>query len=405
MTMGQRIADQRKRLGFSLEALGDKLDVSRQAVSKWEADGAVPSIDKLIAMSKLFGVSVGWLLGVEEQMGVQEETISEKQIEVLEQIVRKYHVPPKRRLGWVSISISLVAVIVAFVAVSKNNSHDINPNIQLQDSSNYMILQDRLQDLSDGYSVLKNQLGDVSVQLEAMEGLLSDYEVTAVVSEDKKGAQIHFSGLPKYWQEGDTAYLCVQLRDQNIAEVKCETDGVRYSTELTLPADNGYTYYYISHHADGSTEQQLLQNAYYYASYVKDGLRAKGFASFNVIASADSLMLMDTSMHLEIPPLYLQREPLVWTKMEAVAYKNDQEIMRQDLFAKWKEDPDYTGVSTVGMTKELAIDEISVADGDVVTLWIEASVGEELQVLHKAYTYERHGDSYQEKHTTEIIIK
>ena len=45
MTMGQRIAEQRKRLGLSLEALGEKLDVSRQAVSKWEADGAIPSID------------------------------------------------------------------------------------------------------------------------------------------------------------------------------------------------------------------------------------------------------------------------------------------------------------------------------------------------------------------------
>ena len=405
MTLGQRIADQRKRLGLSLEALGDKLDVSRQAVSKWEADGAVPSIDKLIAMSRLFGVSVGWLLGVEEQPEAQEATVSEKEIEVLEQIVRKYHVPQKRRFGWLSISISLVAVIVSLVAVSKVNSYDINPNIQFGDSSNYTMLQNQLQDLSDNYGVLKNQLGDVSVQLEGMEGLLSDYEVTAVVSEDKKGAQIRFSGLPKHWQEGDTAYFCVQLRNRNIAEVICDTDGILYSAELTLPADNGYTYYYISHHADGSTEQQLLQNAYYYASNVKDGLRAKGYASFDVVASADSLTQMYASMHLEIPPLYLQKEPLVWTKMEAVAYKNDKEILRQDLFADWKEDPNYTGVSTAGMRKELAIEEISVTDGDVITLWIEACVGEDLQVSHKAYTYECHGDSYQEKHTTEIIIK
>lgn len=57
------------------------------------------------------------------------------------------------------------------------------------------------------------------------------------------------------------------------------------------------------------------------------------------------------------------------------------------------------------MMKELEIDDISVADGDVITLWIEACVGEELQVSHKAYTYECHGDSYWEKHTPEIIIK
>lgn len=404
MTMGQRIAEQRKRLGLSLEALGEKLDVSRQAVSKWESDGAIPSIDKLIAMSKLFGVSVGWLLGVEEQPEPQEETISEKQIEVLEQIVRKYHIPPKRKIGWLSVLVSLAAMIVALVAIGKTNSYTPNGDVLMQDSD-YTMLQNQLQDLSDNYGVLKNQLGDVSVQLEGMEGLLADYEVSAVVSEDKKGAQIHFSGLPKHWQEGDTAYFCVQLRNRNIAEIICDTDGLRYSAELTLPADNGYTYYYISHHADGSTEQQLLQSAYYYASYVKDGLQAKGYASFDVIASADSLTPMYANMCLEIPPLYLQKEPLVWTKMEAVAYKNDQEILRQDLFADWKEDPDYTGVSTAGMMKELSIEEIPVTDGDVITLWIEACAGEEVLVSHKAYTYERHGDSYQEKHTTEIIIK
>ena len=65
MTLGQRIAEQRKKLGLSQEALGERLGLSRQAVSKWEADAAVPEVDKLIALSKLFSVPVGWLLGVE----------------------------------------------------------------------------------------------------------------------------------------------------------------------------------------------------------------------------------------------------------------------------------------------------------------------------------------------------
>ena len=406
MTMGQRITEQRKRLGLSLEALGEKLDVSRQAVSKWEADGAIPGIDKLIAMSKLFGVSVGWLLGVEDKANPQEETISEKQIEVLEQIVRKYQMPPKRNFRWVSVLVSVAAMILAFVAIGRNPANEGNSDTRYQSlSADYSMMQNQLQDLADNYGILQNQLGEVSLHLEAIDGLLSDYELTAIASEDKNGAVIRFSGTPKQWQEGDTAYLCVRLREQNIAEVKCETDGIRYSAELPLPADNGYTYYYISHHADGSTERQMLENAYYYASYVKDGLQTKGHASFDVAASADSVTLIYASMHLEIPSLYLQKEPLVWTKMEAVAYKNDQEILRQDLFADWKEEPDYTGVSTAGMMKELEIDEIPVADGDVVTLWIEACVGEVLQVSHKAYTYECCGDSYQEKHTTEITIK
>ena len=66
MTMGQRIAQKRKEQGLSQEGLGEQLGVSRQAIYKWESGAAVPEIDKLIALSRLFDVSVGWLLGVED---------------------------------------------------------------------------------------------------------------------------------------------------------------------------------------------------------------------------------------------------------------------------------------------------------------------------------------------------
>ena len=65
MTLGQRIQELRKQNNLSQEALGEKLGVSRQAISRWEMDGAVPEIDKLIAMGKLFGVSLNDLLQVE----------------------------------------------------------------------------------------------------------------------------------------------------------------------------------------------------------------------------------------------------------------------------------------------------------------------------------------------------
>lgn len=65
MTLGQRIQEGRKALGLSQEGLGERLGVSRQAISKWEADGAVPEVDKLIALGRLFGVSLNGLLQVE----------------------------------------------------------------------------------------------------------------------------------------------------------------------------------------------------------------------------------------------------------------------------------------------------------------------------------------------------
>ena len=67
MTLGQRIAQKRKELGISQENLGERLGVSRQAIYKWESDSAMPEVEKLVALSGLFGVSVGWLLGTEEE--------------------------------------------------------------------------------------------------------------------------------------------------------------------------------------------------------------------------------------------------------------------------------------------------------------------------------------------------
>lgn len=72
MTVGQRIAQKRKELGLTQEQLGEQLGVSRQAIYKWESDAALPEVEKLVALSRLFRVPVGWLLGVEEAAGAEQ---------------------------------------------------------------------------------------------------------------------------------------------------------------------------------------------------------------------------------------------------------------------------------------------------------------------------------------------
>ena len=61
MTIGQRISELRKEYGYSQEYVAEKLDVSRQAVSKWECDASAPDTYNLIALSELFGVSVEYI--------------------------------------------------------------------------------------------------------------------------------------------------------------------------------------------------------------------------------------------------------------------------------------------------------------------------------------------------------
>ena len=88
MTTGQRIAAKRKERELSQESLGAELGVSRQTVYKWESDTSLPEIEKLVALSRLFQVPVGWLLGVEEVPEAAE--FSEDQLKLLEELLGRY---------------------------------------------------------------------------------------------------------------------------------------------------------------------------------------------------------------------------------------------------------------------------------------------------------------------------
>ena len=66
MTLGERIAQARKQAGLSQEQLGDRLGVSRQAVSKWEGNQANPDVAYVAELCRLLRVSCDWLLLGEE---------------------------------------------------------------------------------------------------------------------------------------------------------------------------------------------------------------------------------------------------------------------------------------------------------------------------------------------------
>lgn len=62
MTLGEKIQGLRKSKGMSQEELAEKLEVSRQSISKWELNDSVPDISKIILLSDYFGVSTDYLL-------------------------------------------------------------------------------------------------------------------------------------------------------------------------------------------------------------------------------------------------------------------------------------------------------------------------------------------------------
>ena len=65
MTFGERLMSLRRARGLSQEALGDMLDVTRQTVSKWERGDSTPELEKLVELSRILGVSLDELAGIE----------------------------------------------------------------------------------------------------------------------------------------------------------------------------------------------------------------------------------------------------------------------------------------------------------------------------------------------------
>ena len=87
MILADKIIEERKKNGWSQEELAEKLGVTRQSVSKWEGAQSVPDLQRILDMSRLFGVSTDYLL--------KDEAGSEGRLSVPDAEVA----PPRRVIG------------------------------------------------------------------------------------------------------------------------------------------------------------------------------------------------------------------------------------------------------------------------------------------------------------------
>ena len=69
MSLGNKLAEARKKQNLTQEQLAERLGVTRQAVSRWESDAAYPETDKIVRMAQILEVSCDYLLqdGVDEK--------------------------------------------------------------------------------------------------------------------------------------------------------------------------------------------------------------------------------------------------------------------------------------------------------------------------------------------------
>ena len=80
--LANRLAELRKQKGLSQEELADKLQVSRQAISKWERGEASPDTDNLIELAKIYNISLDELVGLSTEKKAEEKEPQKDQITI-----------------------------------------------------------------------------------------------------------------------------------------------------------------------------------------------------------------------------------------------------------------------------------------------------------------------------------
>lgn len=218
-TLGQRIQEGRKAAGLSQEALGEQLNVSRQAVSKWESDAAIPELENLIAMSRIFGVSIGRLLGVEPERAEEPEQppenggLTEKELAAVEAIAAKYaeeaqrHQRPKwsgRRKAACALAVLLLLTAGILVKrqmdlIDRRFDEVQNQVIWIQDS------------VSREVGSLTAQMSNI---LDEKNHILASSQVTVTDFDAKaQTVTLQVSASPKEWTDTTTAVFTAALSD------------------------------------------------------------------------------------------------------------------------------------------------------------------------------------------------
>ena len=118
MKLGQKIAELRKKSGLSQEALAEKMNVSRQSVSKWESNQSIPDIEKIVDLSELFGVTTDYLLkngtpSFELPGKSSEEKIEKALPAITDQEIDQYLEVAKKAAHFESLSIALFFLAIA----------------------------------------------------------------------------------------------------------------------------------------------------------------------------------------------------------------------------------------------------------------------------------------------------
>lgn len=118
MKFNEKLINLRKSAGLSQEELGNKLDVARQTVSKWELGETTPEMDKLVKMSKIFNITLDELVKDENIEPQINNTNTQKLAGMMIKILKG--------IGILLIIILIFYIIFAIIGLISFNTIDEN---------------------------------------------------------------------------------------------------------------------------------------------------------------------------------------------------------------------------------------------------------------------------------------
>lgn len=379
MTIGQRIAECRRQLGLSQESLGEKMGVSRQAISKWEADAALPEIDKLIALSKLFGVSVGWLLGVEELPQPEQAPLTEEQLNAMEQLIKLYASPapqePEKKSKML-LALSVLALVLAAATLLTCLTYHNTLSNSLGSLSYQMM------NLQSGYDSVRAQINDLQTAETApgTPDTLHWFEFQLTPDLEEPRVTVQMTAIPKR-HANETAYFSVRKEGQEVANTECAWDGTAYVAQQELPLENGYEYWLIITDLQWNQEQIPLQDAH------AQNLRNSFHLAFEVkelghlTYQSGELVLHDFHFSLYRPD-YLEDGALThWNRVEVLLVRSGETIARKALVS---EEDDIEHRQSFGYEfshYELSFPEVELHDRDGLEIWVKATLSNGMECL------------------------
>lgn len=236
MTTGEKIAALRRENNMSQEALGEKLGLSRQAVSKWEADQAVPTMDNLMELSKLFGVTVDTLLRPDAELTSQTENTADKPEESRPAVPRKWKIAAIAAAGLLCVSVVCSAVSLWRVLAMQKQIDTLR--MQSGPSTIYY---------PDNTSAENSDLADWS-------------ENVTVDRENSENLLVTVSAVPRSMLDGETAKFVVRSGDQSW---ECDAeDNNGYSGKLSVPFVDTFSVYLTLTGMSGETRNILVTSEY-----------------------------------------------------------------------------------------------------------------------------------------------